>query len=193
MMRGADCLVRDYAGGDEPAWLRCRLLSFLSTAYFDDVVRTKPTIPSPGFELVAIGPRDAVAGLMDVTVEDTTGTIDNLAVHPDHQHRGIARSLLTHAIAGAHAQNLAALSAWTRDDPVTLRCYRAMGFTETNHYLHVFADHAAHPDEPSRAVDRMRSGLVLMSAFLHADVADEPRLRQQFSRVHVCRRFTKSL
>jgi GNAT superfamily N-acetyltransferase len=104
MMRGADYLVRDYAGGDEPAWLRGRLLSLLSTAYSDDVVRTKPTIPSPGFELVAIGPRDAVAGLMDVTVEDTTGTIDNLAVHPDRQHRGIARSLLTHAIARAPAR-----------------------------------------------------------------------------------------
>jgi ribosomal protein S18 acetylase RimI-like enzyme len=193
MPHAADYFVRDYASGDEPSWLRCRVLAFLTTAYFDDVVQTKPAVQAPGFELVAICAPDGVVGLLDVTVDDTAGTIDNLAVHPDHQHHGIARSLLSHAITRARAQNLTALSAWSRDDPVTLEWYRTMGFSETDHYLHVYANHTAHPDEPARAVDRMRPDLVLMSAFLHAELADEPRLRQQFTRVHVCRRFTKAV
>lgn len=68
-----------------------------------------------------------------------------------------------------------------------------MGFTEADHYLHVFANYTADPAEPARAVDGMRQGLHLMSAFLHADLADESQLREQFARVHVCRRFIKAL
>lgn len=30
--------VRDYQPADEQGWLRCRVLSFLGTAYFDDVM-----------------------------------------------------------------------------------------------------------------------------------------------------------
>jgi N-acetylglutamate synthase-like GNAT family acetyltransferase len=194
MRHAADYVVRDYVSSDEPSWLCCRILSFLPTAYFDDVVRTKPAVEAPGFELVAVtSPDDTVLGLMDVTVDDTVGTIDTLAVHPDHQHRGIARTLLARALTRGQAQGLNALSAWTRDDPITLHWYRAMGFTEADHYLHVFANYTADPDEPARAVNSMRPGLHLMSAFLHAELADESQLRQQFARVHVCRRFTKTL
>jgi hypothetical protein len=59
--------------------------------------------------------------------------------------------------------------------------------------LHVFANYTADPDEPARAVNSMRPGLHLMSAFLHANLADEPQLRQQFARIRVCRRVTKAL
>lgn len=193
MPHTTDYVVRDYASGDGQSWLRCRVLAFLPTAYYDDVVQSKPVVESPGFELVAVNAHGEVVGLMDVTGDDTVGTIDTLAVHPDHQSRGIARALLGHAISRAHAQNLTALSAWTRDDPVTLHWYRAMGFIEVDHYLHVFANYTTDPAEPSRAVDAMRPGLALMSAFLHAKLVDEPRLRRQFARVHVCRRFTKAL
>jgi N-acetylglutamate synthase-like GNAT family acetyltransferase len=194
MPHAADYVIRDYACSDEPSWLCCRILSFLTTAYFDDVVRTKPAVEAPGFELVAVSTHDdTVVGLMDVTTDDNLGTIDTLAVHPDHQHRGIARTLLAHAVTRGQSQNLSALSAWTRDDPITLHWYRAMGFTEADHYLHVFANYATDPDEPDRAVNGMRPGLHLMSAFLHAGLADESQLRRQFARVHVCRRFTKTL
>lgn len=189
----ADYLVRDYTSSDEQSWLRCRIMAFLPTAYYDDVVQAKPVVPAPGFELVAVNAHDTVVGLMDVTVDDAVGTIDTLAVYPDQQNRGIARTLLGHALTRAHTHNLTALSAWTRDDPAALNWYRTTGFIETDHYLHVFANYTTNPAEPSRAVDAMRPGLHLMSAFLHAELADEPQLRQQFARVHVCRRFTKAL
>lgn len=150
MTNPAAYVIRDYLYGDEPSWLRCRILSFLTTAYFDDVATSKPHIEAPGFQLVAITAHDMVVGLMDVVVEDTTGTIATLAVHPDQQRRGIASTLLAHAATRGHSRELTELSAWTRDDPATLRWYRAMGFTESNHYLHVFANRDTDPDEPGR-------------------------------------------
>ena len=114
MPHPTDYVVRDYAGTDEQSWLRCRILAFLPTANYDDVVPTKPVVETPGFELVAVSAYDAAVGLMDVTVDDAVDTIDTLALHPDHQSRGIARTLLGHAMTRAHSQNLTALSAWTR-------------------------------------------------------------------------------
>lgn len=31
-------LIRDYQNTDEQAWLRCRVLAFLNTAYYDTVL-----------------------------------------------------------------------------------------------------------------------------------------------------------
>ncbi|WP_030409992.1 GNAT family N-acetyltransferase [Streptomyces sp. NRRL S-1448] len=182
-------IIRDYTDADEESWLRCRVLSFLHTPYFDDVRQAKPAIPTPGFELVAIGDSGTVLGIMDVTVDEDLATIDTVAVHPDHQHLGHGRALLTEARSRARALGLATLDAWTRDFPDTLRWYRAMGFTESDHYLHVYANHYTEPGEPARAVGSHRQGLKPMAAFLHADLADEQRLRTEFARIHVCRRF----
>jgi hypothetical protein len=45
----------------------------------------------------------------------------------------------TKVSAGHSSQKLGmvTLDAWTRDLPGTLRWYRAMGFIESDHYLHV--------------------------------------------------------
>ena len=181
--------IREYAPADETAWLRCRVLSFLNTAYFDDVRRAKPVIPVPGFELVAADESGAVVGIMDVTVENELATVETVAVHPDHQHRGIGRALLAEARSRVDALDVPTLDAWTRDDPDTLRWYRAMGFAESEHYLHVYANYYAETGEPDRAIAERRPGLRPMQAFLHANLQDELLLREQFTRVHVCRRF----
>ena len=193
MHPAADYVVRDYDTSDEPSWLRCRVLSFLATAYFDDVVVTKPHVQRPGFELVAVNPHHTVVGLLDVAIDDTVATIETVAVHPDHQHRGIGRALFDVALHRGRAHNLTSISAWTRDDAAALRWYSAMGFSEGDHYLHVFANNATDPYEPARAVECTRPGLRLISAFLHAELADEPLLRERFARIHICRRFTKRL
>jgi len=191
--RTAEYTFREYCSSDEPSWLRCRVLSFLTTAYFDDVAASKPLIEAPGFELVAVSAGGTVVGVMDVAVNNSVGIIDTVAVHPDHRRHAIASTLLDRATRRGHALDLIALSAWTRDDPTALSWYRAMDFVESDHYLHVFADRDSDPDEPARAVERTRRGLDLRSAFLHAELADEIQLRQQFARVHVCRRVTMTL
>ncbi|MFJ1910383.1 GNAT family N-acetyltransferase [Streptomyces sp. NPDC088147] len=182
--------IRDYTRADEGSWLRCRVLSFLNTAYYDDVDRTKPAIPVPGLELVAVDRTDTVVGIMDTMVVGALATIDTIAVHPDHQHRGLGRALLRRTRSRIRGTAVTTLDAWTRDDPDTLRWYRAMGFEESDHYLHVFAHAYTAGDEPDRAILKPRPGLRLRAAFLHAKLTDEAQLRGEFSRVHVCRRFT---
>ncbi|WP_197289475.1 GNAT family N-acetyltransferase [Saccharothrix sp. NRRL B-16348] len=181
--------VREYVTEDEPSWLRCRVLSFLGTALFDNVLPAKPKVS--GAELVAVD-GEVVVGILDLAVDGELASIETIAVHPDHQHRGIGGALLSHARTRARDLGATTLDAWTRDDPPTLRWYRAMGFSESEHYVHVIADHYSSAEEPARAVVP-RPGLRTVRAFLHADLADEARLRREFARVHVCRRFAMSL
>ena len=68
-----------------------------------------------------------------------------------------------------------------------------MGFAESDHYLHVYASHYTDPAEPGRAVDGARPGLRPMLVFAHASLADEERLRNEFARVHVDRRFSQPI
>ncbi|WP_329237937.1 GNAT family N-acetyltransferase [Streptomyces canus] len=182
-------VIREYRPADETSWLRCRVLSFLESAYFDDVLKTKPETPAPGFGLVAAEERGTVTGIIDVTVEGELATIDTVAVHPDRRHQGIGRALLAEARARVSALGVPTLDAWTRDDQATLRWYRAMGFTESGHYLHVYANYYTDAGEPDRAIGERRTGLRPMMAFLHANLRDEQVMREQFARVHVCRRF----
>jgi GNAT superfamily N-acetyltransferase len=182
--------LREYTPGDESSWLRCRVLSFLGTAYYDDVDRAKPSIPAPGLQLVAVDTAGTVVGIMDTAVDASLATIDTVAVHPDHQRRGLAAALLRRTRAVVRERGASTLDAWTRDDPDTLSWYRAMGFTESDHYLHVYAHRYTAPGEPDRAILTPRPGLRLMAAFLHAKLEDEERMRAEFSRVHVCRRFS---
>ncbi|OOP68088.1 GNAT family N-acetyltransferase, partial [Heyndrickxia oleronia] len=46
--------IREYHSNDEVGWLRCRALSFLHTAYYDNVLREKEHYKNPSIELIAI-------------------------------------------------------------------------------------------------------------------------------------------
>jgi ribosomal protein S18 acetylase RimI-like enzyme len=180
--------IRDYEPADEQAWLRCRVLSFLGTAYFDDVMTAKQS-PGVGAELVAVQ-GGIITGVLDLSVDGGLATIDTIAVHPDHQHLGTGTLLLEEARQRAAALGASTIDAWTRDDEPVLRWYRARGFTESSHYLHVYADHYTGAQEPARAVS-FRPGLTPIKIFLHATLDREEELRAEFSRVHICRRFAQ--
>lgn len=179
--------VRPYEPADEVGWLRCRVLSFLGTAYFDDVVTSRPAYDEPSVELVAVD-QGAVVGVLDVTLPDRasgTATIETVAVHPDHQGRGVGSALLAAAVARLTGR-CAGVEAWTRDDVTTLAWYRSRGFDEDSHYLHVYKDW----DEDGGGFD----GLRLVKGFLQCtDLGRESEPRSRFRRVHVCRRMAASL
>lgn len=180
--------IRDYEPADEQGWLRCRVLSFMGTAYFDDVMTAKQS-PELGAELVAVQ-AGTIVGVLDLSVEGDLATIDTIGVHPDHQHLGTGTQLLREARQRAAALGAVTIDAWTRDDEPALRWYRARGFTESSQYLHVYADHYTGAQEPARAVS-FRPGLTPIKVFLHAKLDREEELRAQFSRVHMCRRFAQ--
>lgn len=182
--------IRDYQPADEQGWLRCRVLSFLATAYFDDVMVSKVS-PAAGAELVAVE-SGLVIGLLDLSIDGTLATIDTIGVHPDYQRKGIGTSLFELACIRGAALGATTIDAWTRDDEATLRWYRTRGFSESHHYLHIYADHYADAEEPARAV-QPRAGLQPMKVFLHATLDHEADMRTRFRRVHVCRRFSQSL
>jgi ribosomal protein S18 acetylase RimI-like enzyme len=176
--------IREYRDTDAAGWLRCRLLSFFGTEYYDDVVTQRPVFDNPAHRLVAVDD-DTVVGLMDVEIFTDRATIDVLAVHPDHQRRGLATRLLE---AVDPRLQVDVLDAWTRGDASANGWYRRSGFTENYRYLHVYK--SSQDDaclEPPEGVDRV------VTAFMHAPISAEASLRERFSRVHVCRQYVLRL
>ncbi len=92
--------IRFYEEKDEREWVRCRVLSFLDTAYFDHVLRKKETYENPSIELIA--EKDGqIIGLIDIEIEKKQGKVCtqgaggggmiwHIAVHPDFRRSGRA-------------------------------------------------------------------------------------------------------
>lgn len=189
--------IRPYQPADEPQWLRCRVLAFLDTAYFDNVLQEKERYANPAIELVA-KLNHQIIGLIDVECEAEPGTVCSpspdssvtgnagmiwhLAVHPDYRHQGIGKALLNAAIALAQPFHLQRLEAWTRDDAATLQWYEAQGFEKIESYWHVYLD----GDEVDAAISSSIPGLKPRHVFAHYQ-GDEAQPR--FRRVHECSRY----
>ena len=182
--------IRPYEPADEAGWLRCRLLSFFESAFYDDVHREKERYEQPAIELVAEEDGEVV-GLIDVECElepgdvlsdrpGLGGMIWHLAVHPDHQRRGIATALLAGAEERARARGLVRLEAWTRDDAHVQRWYESHGFVRVDGYLHVYVER----DEGLRELDGTLGELRLVKAFAHYTGDHPDEVKARYRRVH---------
>lgn len=178
--------IRNYLPSDQTSWLRCRVLAFLTTSYFDDVWTTRPD--DSQIQLVAVE-GDDVVGLLDVCFDHDLATIDTVCVHPDYQGHGVATDLL-HAAVAQIPSHITTIDAWTRDDVDTLAWYRARGFVESDHYLHVYKSHDEAIPNDLRA-DAPLHGPML--GFYHANLKHEALMRSRFRRVHVCRRMSQPI
>ncbi len=87
--------MRTYQPADERSWLRCRVLGFLDTAYYDDVWTSKPATTGP--DLVAVTGDGTVAGILVATVRGKAATIDTVVVHLDFRRQGIGQALHVYA------------------------------------------------------------------------------------------------
>jgi GNAT superfamily N-acetyltransferase len=134
----AEVVIRPYRDEDERGWVVCRVLSFLDSAFFDDVRQVKEHYENPSIELVAELDGEIV-GLLDAECEVEPGTVCeprpglgamiwHLGVHPDHQRSGIATALLREAEREARERGIERLEAWTRDDDEARAWYEARGF-----------------------------------------------------------------
>lgn len=183
--------IRPYEPGDLEGWLRCRVLSFMHSSYYDDVLVDKPRYDLPAVELVAER-EGLIAGVLDITIDGREATIDTIATHPDHARQGIASQLLEEALRRL-APEVAQLDAWTREDEAANRWYQSCGFRETYRYLHVYANSYADEVEIGPAFGSGVAGLIPIKGFFHAQLKDEERMRKTYSRVHVCRQYVKPL
>lgn len=195
----ASATIRPYRPADERGWLQCRLLSFFGSAYYDDVVREKGTYGRPAIELVADAEGEIV-GLIDVECEEEPGTVCedrpglggmiwHLAVHPEHQRRGIAAALLGEAERLARERGLSRFEAWTRDDRHVHAWYESLGFERAFSYLHVYIER----DEGLRELDAEGGDLKLVKAFAHYTGDRPDEIRRRYRRVHDCVLFERRL
>ena len=179
--------VRPYRPADERGWLRCRVLSFLGTQYYDDVKPNRTVLTDPSIALVAVSLTDEVIGILDVEIDGKAATIDTVATHPDHQSVGVGAALLREALSQLEAAQVETLDAWTREDAAANRWYQANGFAEQYRYLHVYLN-----DGDDDAGFETPDGLSApLSAFLHGRIENEARMRARFRRVYVCRQYLR--
>jgi GNAT superfamily N-acetyltransferase len=184
--------IRPYRASDEGSWLRCRVLSFLGSAYFDDVRQEKERYDNPSIELIAEEDGEIV-GLIDVECEQEPGTVCedrlglggmiwHLAVHPDYQRHGVATALLAEAERLAAARGLVRFEAWTRDDAHVQAWYEARGFVQLYSYLHVYVERG----EGLRDLFPVADGIRPIKLFAHYVGENRDEVKARFARVHDC-------
>jgi ribosomal protein S18 acetylase RimI-like enzyme len=183
--------IRAYEDADEQGWLRCRVLGFLDSAFYDDVRTEKEHYERPAVELVAVADGQVV-GLLDLELEPAAGElwdtqarggiIWHVAVHPDYRRRGIATALVERAAELARDAGLEIVQAWTRDDAWVHAWYEACGFRKRYSYLHVYL----RPEEVRGEVTMRTEGLKPVLAFAHytAGPRGEDEIRRRFARTH---------
>ncbi|MGG0761707.1 GNAT family N-acetyltransferase [Bacillus paramycoides] len=193
-----DIKIRAYKKDDEIGWVRCRALSFLDTAYYDNVFREKEKYENPAIELVAVH-EDQIVGLIDIEyeLEERTvcsrgtglgGMIWHIAVHPDFRRMRIGNQLLYEAEKLAKELKLNRLEAWTRDDLWVQQWYGNNDFVNVDSYLHVYSDHT---DEIKDVINSNIKQLYPVQTFAHYTGENKEEIRKQFKRVHDCVCFEK--
>ncbi|KOP72527.1 GNAT family acetyltransferase [Lysinibacillus sp. FJAT-14745] len=184
-------LIRNYKKEDEQGWLRCRVLAFLNTAYYDNVLNKKEVYEHPSIELVA-EIDGIIVGLIDVEYEVEEGTVCSrgnglggmiwhIAVHPDYARRGIGENLLKIAEKRAIGLNLNRFEAWTRDDEWVQNWYNKMDFNQVESYYHLYFE----GNEMNNRIATNVSNLFPVSTFAHY-VSDDIEQFNNITRKHHC-------
>lgn len=191
--------IRNYRKVDEVGWVRCRTLSFLDTAYYDNVLKEKETYENPAIELVAVIENNIV-GLLDIEYETQEGTVCtrgnglggmiwHIAVHPDFRRRGIGKNLLLKAQERSKEVGLNYLEAWTRDDDWVNRWYDINGFEQEESYLQVFID----GEELSGVIKSDIPKLYPVLTYAHYVGEEQDEIKKKFKRTHECFCYKKRL
>lgn len=192
--------IREYSPDDESGWVRCRVLSFLDTAYFDNVLKEKEKYNNPSIELVAVE-GEQIVGILDIEYEIKEGTVCSrgtglggmiwhIAVHPDFRRKGIGTLLLKKAEQLSKEMKLNRLEAWTRDDDWVNNWYEKSGFLQVDSYLHVFLEGG---EELKGHIKSEVSDLYPVHTFAHYVGVEKEVIKGKFSRVHECICFEKKL
>lgn len=185
-------IIREYRNTDNLEWVRCRVLSFLDSAYFDNVLREKEHYKNPAIELAAEA-GGKIVGLIDVEYEtekgavcyyanELGGVIWHLAVLPEYRNEGIATSLLDKAITILKTKDIKKLEAWTRDDKWVNDWYKNKGFNCKESYLHVYTEGKECDEITESKIEK----LLICNCFAHYVGENIEDIKKRFKRVHEC-------
>ncbi len=188
--------IREYKKTDEKEWLKCRLLSFFDSSYYDDVVRSKDEYSTNDINLVAVE-GDSVIGFIDIEIErkanemctgegEVGGVIWNLGVLPEYRNKNIASKLLDIALEIAKEKNIKRLQAWTQDDIAANKWYKKRGFEYIQGYLNVFGS-------VKLSSDLVGEILGVRSVNFEAKLERKEELQKKFDRVHEVRLYELKL
>lgn len=146
--------IINYENLFEDSWVRCRILSFLDSSFYDDIRRRKEKYQNPSIEIIAIS-KNNVIGFLDTEIDTfekkvcsenenignhLSGMIWNLGVHPDFRNKGVARKMLEETKSICKEKDLKRLEAWTRDDKLVNEWYRKNDFVLMDEYIHWYYD-----------------------------------------------------
>ncbi|MFF2808702.1 GNAT family N-acetyltransferase [Streptomyces sp. NPDC058000] len=85
---------------------------------------------APALSALAYSGDQLIGAVMSLDLPEAgEGYIEQVAVHPDHRNRGIARLLLRHAFRAFHRQGRRACTLWTHSDTGALALYLRVGMT----------------------------------------------------------------
>ena len=142
--------IRDYVDADESDWVRCRLISFLDSSYYDDVKTAKETYEHPSLCLVA-EVDNAIVGFIDIEYEKNVGDVCylngklgavmwNLGVLPEYRQQGIASMMLECAKEKLQELGIKRIEAWTQDDKLSTRWYEKQDFKLKEAYINAYVE-----------------------------------------------------
>jgi len=191
--------IRDYLPGDESSWVRCRLLSFLDTSYFDDIRKTKEIYDHPSVCLVAEA-ESQIIGLIDVEYEKDIGdvcylrgglgaTIWHLGVMPEYRCQGIATQLWNATKTRLTKMGIMRFEVWTQDDIPSNRWYMRQGFILKEAYLSAFIRGVPEDDIIQKYVrtDQLGDVYGIRSFNFEAPIERKAELEQICYRLHEVR------
>lgn len=192
-------IIREYKDTDEIGWVRCRTLSFLNTAFFDNVLNKKESYENPAIELVA-ELNGQIVGLIDVEYEKEEktvcsrgeglgGMIWHIAIHPDCYRQGIGEKLLQEAEKQAINLGLNRFEAWTRDDWWVRNWYEKMLFNKVHSYYHIYFE----GKEMKNRIQSNIPNLQLVNSFTHYVGEEIEQFTTSNQRIHECVCYEKYL
>lgn len=140
--------IREYKDADENSWIRCRVISFMDSSYFDDVENYREKYEHQSVRLVA-AENNNVIGFLDVEYENEPGdvcyfkgekggVIWNLGVLPEYRTKKVATSLWNKAKEMLIDKGVKRIEVWTQDDKPATKWYLKQGFIMKEAYLNAF-------------------------------------------------------
>lgn len=127
--------IRQYLKSDEQEWLKCRLLSFYDSSYFDNIVQSKDEYSLEDVNLVAVE-ENKIIGFIDIEIDKITNEtskelgamIWDLGVLPEYRNKKIATQLFNQALEILKGKDIKRVQAWTQDDIPANKWYGNRGF-----------------------------------------------------------------